>query len=164
MSVDGLTFRWRDEGTIAGALVQLTAGDPLPAIPYSQTSGLLAVEVAAAATVTLWQATASPLTRFDYLFVMAGDYPTVDGLADTGTTLALAGLLEMTANNLNAAEQIWIEQLRAACPYRRFSDAGYYNIASGGSGFSGTLDVVDLLRYQNNTSAALTVRYLLAAT
>jgi len=163
MAVEGLSFRWRDEGTIAGALVQLTAGDPLPALPYSQTSGLLAVEIAVDTIVTLWQATTSPLTRFDYLFVMAGDYPTVDGLADDGTTLALAGLLELTCNNANAAEQIWIEQLRAACPYRRFSDVGYFNIASGGNGFAGTVDVVDLLRYKNNTTAALTIRYLLAA-
>lgn len=162
MSVEGLRFRWRDEGTIAGVLVQLTAGDPVPALPYTQTTGLLAVEVAAAATVTLWQASASPLTAFDYLFVMAGAYPTVDGLDDDGTTLALAGLLELTANNGDAAEQIWIEQLRAACPYRRFSNVGYYNISSGGSGFSGTADVVDLLRYQNNTTDDLIVRYLLA--
>lgn len=162
MSVEGLSFRWRDEGTIGGSLHQLTAGDPLPAIPYSQTTGLLAVSVAAAATVTLWQATASPLDSFDFLYVEAGAAPTVDGLADTGTTLALAGLLELTANNGDAAEQIWIEQLRAWMPYRRFSNVGYYNISSGGSGFAGIADVVDLLRYQNNTTAALTVRYLLA--
>lgn len=162
MSVEGLHFRWRDEGTIAGALVQLTAGDPVPALPLSETTGMLAVKVAAAATVTLWQASASALSSFDYCFVMAGAYPSVDGLDDGGTTLALAGLLELTVNDADAAEQIWIEQLRAACPYRRFSNIGYYNIASGGSGFSGTVDVIDLLRYQNNTTAELTVRYLLA--
>ena len=162
MSVEGLRFRWRDEGTIAGVLVQLTAGNPAPALPYSQTTGLLAVEVDAETTVTLWAASASPLTAFDFLYVMAGDYPTVDGLADDGTTLALAGLLELTANNGDAAEQIWIEQLRAACPYRRFSNVGYYDITAGEDGFTGTADVVDLLRYQNNTTDTLTIRYLLA--
>jgi hypothetical protein len=159
VSVDGLSFRWRDEGTIAGIAVALTAGNPVPALPYAQTTGLLAVTVAAAATVTLWQASASPLLAFDFCFVLAGDYPTVDGLADDGTTLALAGLLELTCNNGDAAEQIWVEQLRAACPYRRFSNIGYY----GNTGVSGTADVIDLLRYKNDTAADLTVRYLLAA-
>jgi hypothetical protein len=93
---------------------------------------------------------------------MAGDYPTVDGLSGAGATPTLAGLLELTCNNGDAAEQIWIEQLRAACPYRRFSNVGYYNISSGGDGFTGSVDVVDFLRYKNNTSASLTVRYLLA--
>lgn len=162
MSVEGLRYRWRDEGTIAGVALALTAGDPVPAFPLAETTGLLAVEVNAAATVTLWSATSSPLTSFDFCYVMAGAYPSVDGLDGDGTTAALAGLLELTANNGDAAEQIWIEQLRAGFPYRRFSNIGYYNISSGGSGFSGTPDVVDLLRYQNNTADVLTVRYLLA--
>lgn len=153
MSVEGLSFRWRDEGTIGGSLHQLAAGDPLPAIPYSETTGLLAVEVAAAATVTLWQATASPLDSFDFLYVQAGAAPTVDGLADSGTTLALAGQLEVTCND-GANERIWFEQLRAWMPYRRFSNVG----VDGTS----VADVIDLLRYVNNTTAALTIRYLLA--
>lgn len=156
MSVAGLAFRWRDEGTIGGSLHQLTAGDPLPSIPYSETTGLLAVEVAAAATVTLWQATASPLDSFDFCYVQAGAAPTVDGLADTGTTLALAGLLELTCND-GANERIWFEQLRAWMPYRRFSNIGI-DLTSP----TPASDVIDLLRYQNNTTAALTVRYLLA--
>lgn len=163
MSVDGLRFRYRDEGTIAGVGVALTAGDPVPAIPYSQTTGLLAVTVEAGEDVTLWSAAASPITAFDYLFVMAGDYPSVDGLADDGTAPDLAGLLELTVNEGDAAEQLWIEPLRAGCPYRRFSNVGYYDLTAGEDGFAdGTADVVDLLRYQNNTTADVTVRYLLA--
>lgn len=153
MSVEGLQFRWRDEGTIAGVLVQLTAGDPVPALPYSQTTGLLAVTVAAAATVTLWQASVSPLTSFDFLYVQAGALPTVDGLADDGTTLALAGYVELTCND-GANERIWFEQLRAACPYRRFSNVGIDSTS--------VADVVDLLRYTNNTTDDVTLRYLLA--
>lgn len=160
MSLDGLRYRWRDEGVIAGVAITLTAGDPVPALPLSQTTGLLVVEVAADAIVTLWDAAASPITRFDFCYVMAGDYPDDDSLAEE-TTPSLAGLLELTCNNGHAAEQLWIEQLRAAMPYRRFSDVAYYNLTPGGSAFAGTADVVDLLRYENNTTATVTVRYLL---
>lgn len=161
MSSDGLRFRWRDEGSIAGILAQLTAGDPVPALPLDQTTGLLAVDVAVGAIVTLWQASVSPITGFDFLYVMAGAYPTDDAL-ETGTVPALAGQLEMTVKNGDAAEQIWIEQLRAGFPYRRFSDVGRYNITPGGSGFDGTANVVDLLRYKNDTTAIVTLRYFLA--
>lgn len=152
MSVAGLQYRWRDEGTIAGVLVQLTAGEPVPALPLSQTTGLLAVSVAAAATITLWQATVSPLSAFDFLYVQAGALPTVDALDDTGTTAALAGLVELTCND-GANERIWFEQLRAGFPYRRFSNVGVDSTS--------VADVVDLIRFQNNTAAALTIRYLL---
>jgi hypothetical protein len=163
MSVEGLRTRWRDEGTIAGVALALTAGDPVPAFPLSQTTGLLAVSVAVDATVTLWAASASPLTAFDYCYVMAGAYPTVDGLADEGETPILAGQLGLTCNTGDAAEQLWIEQLRAGFPYRRFSNVARYDLTPGGDPFTeGTADVVDRLQYYNNTSAALTVRYLLA--
>ena len=161
MSTDGLRFRWRDEGSIAGILVSTTGGDPVPALPLDQTTGVLIVEVAASAIVTLWQASASPLTRFDFFYAMAGDYPSDDAL-DTGVVPALAGQLELTCNDGDVAEQIWIEQLRAGFPYRRFSNIGRYGLTPGGSGFDGTADVVDLIRYENNTSAAITLRYLLA--
>lgn len=163
MSVDGLRYRSRDEGTIQGGLLTIDAGNPLPAQPLSQATGLLAVTIAIATEVTLWSAGASPLGRFDYCYVMAGAYPTVDGLDDSGTTPALAGQLELTCNDGDAAEQIWIEQLVAGLPYRRFSDISRFNISSGGDGFSGTASVVNKLRYKNDTSAPVTVRYCLAA-
>lgn len=160
MASDGLRYRWRDEGVIAGVAVSLTAGDPVPALPLSQTTGLLAVEVAVDAIVTLWDASASPITRFDFCYVMAGDYPTEDSLAEESTP-ALAGLLELTCKNGNVAEQLWIEPLRSAMPYRRLSDVAYFDLTPGGSAFDGTADVVDLLRYKNTTTATVTVRYLL---
>jgi hypothetical protein len=153
MSVEGLRFRWRDEGTIAGTAVALTAGDPVPAFPLTETLGPFAIEVAAAATVTLWQASASPLTAFDYLYVMAGAYPTVDGLADDGTTPELAGQLELTCDD-GASERIWFEQLRASFPYRRFSNAGL--------NASDEANVIDLIRYENTTEDDLIVRFFLA--
>lgn len=154
MSVDGLQFRWRDQGTIAGDLVSVTAGDPVPAFPLSQTTGVIAVTVATGVTRTLWQASASPLTRFDFLYVMAGDYPTVDNLDDDGTTPALAGQLELTCHD-GANERIWFEQLRSSFPYRRFSDIGVDGTSVAG--------VIDLIRFVNNTSGDLTARILLAA-
>lgn len=156
MSVEGLRYRWRDEGTIAGVAISLTAGDPVPALPLSQMLGPFAVDVAAAATVTLWQATASPLASFDTLYVMAGDYPDADALDDTGTTAALAGQLELTCND-GATERIWFEQLRSGFPYRRFSNVGV-DLTSP----TPAADVIDLIRFVNNTTAAVTVRYFLA--
>lgn len=152
MAVEGLRFRWRDEGTLAGQLVQLTAGDPVPAFPLSQTLGPFAVEVGDGETVTLWSATASPLTSFDYLYVMAGAYPTEDGL-ETEETPELAGQVELTCNN-GADERIWFEQLRASFPYRRFSNVGV--------DANDDADVIDLIRYVNNTTDDLTVRFFLA--
>jgi len=153
MSVAGLQFRWRDEGTLAGQLVQLTAGDPVPAFPLDQTLGPFAIDVAASTTVTLWQASASPLTAFDFLYAMAGDYPTVDNLDGDGTTPALAGQLELTCND-GSDERIWFEQLRASFPYRRFSNVGVDANSSP--------DVVDLIRYVNNTTDTVTIRFFLA--
>lgn len=153
MSVEGLRYRWRDEGTIGGQLVQLTAGDPVPALPLAQTLGPFAVEVAASTTVTLWQASASPLTAFDTLYAMAGAYPTDDALDGDGTTAALAGQLELTCND-GADERIWFEQLRAGFPYRRFSNVGVDSTS--------TADVIDLIRFVNNTTAVVLVRYFLA--
>lgn len=158
---DGLRYRWRDEGTIGSVLVQLAAADPVPALPLSQTTGLVVVDVEPDTIVTLWDAAASPITRFDFLYVQAGDLPEDDAL-ETEDAPALAGLLELTCNNGDAAEQLWIEPLRAALPYRRFSDIAYYDLTPGGSAFDGTADVVDLLRYKNTTNATITVRYLLA--
>jgi hypothetical protein len=155
MSVEGLRFRWRDEGTIAGVLAQLTAGDPVPAFPLAQTTGLIAVEVDAGDTLTLWLASASPLTAFDYCYVMAGDFPTVDGLADSGTTPALSGQLLLTADVGGAGELVWTEQLRAGFPYRRFS-----NVAVGSDDVA---TVVNRLQYVNTTVDTVTVRVYLAA-
>lgn len=153
MSVDGLQFRWRDTGTIAGQAVSLTAGDPVPAFPLSQTLGPYAIEVATGVTVTLWSAANFPMTAFDYLYVMAGDYPTEDDLDGDGTTPALAGQLELTCDD-GATERIWFEQLRSGFPYRRFSNVGV--------NASSAADVVDLLRYVNNTSDTVVVRFFLA--
>lgn len=153
MSVDGLQFRWRDTGTIAGQAVSLTAGDPVPAYPLAETLGPFAVEVAASTTVTLWSAAASPLIDFDYLYVMAGDYPTTDDLDGDGTTPALVGQLELTCDD-GATERIWFEQLRSGFPYRRFSNVGV--------NASSAADVIDLIRYVNNTSDAVVVRFFLA--
>lgn len=153
MSVEGLQYRWRDEGTIAGVQVGLTAGDPIPAMPLSQTTGLLAVDILTLTTVTLWSAATSALTSFDTLYVMTGDYPSVDGLDGDGTTAALAGQLELTCND-GANERIWFEQLRAGFPYRRFSNVGVDSTS--------VADVIDLIRFVNNTTGTLTVRYFLA--
>lgn len=153
MSVDGLQFRWRDDGTIAGQAVSLTAGDPVPAFPLSQTLGPYAIEVAASTTATLWSAANFPMTAFDYLYVMAGDYPTEDDLDGDGTTPALAGQLELTCDD-GATERIWFEQLRSGFPYRRFSNVGV--------NASSAADVVDLIRYVNNTSDTVVVRFFLA--
>jgi len=161
MSSDGLRFRWRDEGSIAGILLSVTAGDPVPALPLDQTTGVLISLVPTGTIVTLWQATVSPLASFDLFYAMAGDYPTDDAL-ETAVVPALAGQLELTCKNGDAAEQIWIEQLRAGFPYRRFSDVARYAITPGGSGFDGTAGVVDLIRYKNDTTATATLRYLLA--
>ncbi len=155
MSVEGLRFRWRDEGTIAGVLVQLTAGDPLPALPLNQTTGLIAVDVDPDESLTLWLASASPLTAFDYLYVMAGAYPTADNLADAGTTPELAGQLTLTCNVDLATEATWMEQLRASFPYRRFS-----NVALDSNGDAG---VLNRLTYLNNTVDTVTVRVYLAS-
>lgn len=152
MSVDGLRFTWRDQGTIGGVGIALTAGDPVPALPLDLTTGLQVASVAASATTTLWQATASPLTSFDFLYIMAGDYPTEDAL-DTEDIPALVGQLELTCND-GANERIWFEQMRSGFPYRRFSDVG----VDGTS----VADVIDLIRFVNNTAAAVTVRFLLA--
>jgi hypothetical protein len=151
MSVEGLSFRWRDEGTIGGSPIALTAGDPLPAVPYSQTVGPFAIEVEAGATVTLWSAAASPLTAFDFLYVMAGPEPSVDGLADDGTTPDLAGELTLTTGG---TAKTWIEVLRAGLPYRRFS-----NVAYDGDDAAA---VVTSLSYENDTDDDVTVRVLLA--
>ena len=162
MSVDGLLFRSRVEGTVAGVAIALASGDPVPGMPLSQSLGVQSALVTAGSTVTLWAASSSPLTGFDYLAVMAGDPPSVDALDGDGTTPSLAGQVELTCNNGDAAEQIWIEQLRAFLPYQRFSDVGRFNISAGGNGFSGTADVVDQVRYKNDTSDDLTVRWIVA--
>jgi hypothetical protein len=154
MSVEGLRFTWRDTGTIAGVSVALAAGNPVPAMPLSESSGLIAVEVEVDASVTLWLASASPLATFDYLYVLAGELPSVDGLADSGTTPDLAGRLTLTCNVDDAAESTWMEQLRAGCPYRRFS-----NVALDANGDAG---IVNRLTYLNNTVDTVTVRVYLA--
>lgn len=153
MSVEGLRFHWRDEGTIAGVLAQLTAGDPVPALPLSESTGLIAIAVDADASVTLWLASTSPLNTFDFCYVMAGDYPTEDAL-DAETTPALAGRLALTCNVDDAAEAVWTEQLRSGFPYRRFS-----NVALDANGDAG---VVNRLVYTNTTVDTVTVRVYLA--
>lgn len=152
MSVDGLRFTWRDLGTIGGVSLALTAGDPVPALPLDVTTGLQVTSVAVSATITLWQATISPLQTFGFLYVMAGAYPDEDAL-ETEDVPALAGQLELTCDD-GANERIWFEQLRSGLPYRRFSDVGV-NVNS-------VADVVDLIRFTNNTAAVIPLRYLLA--
>lgn len=163
MSVDGLTFAERDEGSIAGQRFSFNSGDPTPGYPLTQSLGPFTVSVAAAATVTLWLATASPLTRFDYFKIVAGAAPVVDALDGDGTTPALAGQLELTCNNLDAAENIFVLQLVAGLPFKLFSNISRYNISAGGSGFSGTADVIDQIRFSNTTAAALFVTFALGA-
>lgn len=153
MSVQGLRYRWRDEGTIEGLLLGFTAGDPVPALPLTQAFGPIQVNVLAATTVTLWQASTAALTSFDTLYVMAGDYPTVDALDGDGVTAALAGQLELTCN-VGANQRVWFEQLRSGFPYRRFSNVGVDSTS--------VADILDLIRFVNNTTATVTVRLFLA--
>jgi len=163
VSVDGLTFAERDEGSIAGQKYSFNSGDPTPGYPYSQKLGPFTVSVIADATVTLWKGTQSPLTRFDHLKIVSGDAPTVDALDGSGTTPALAGELELTCNEADAAENIFVFQLVAGLPFKLFSDIARYNIASGANGFAGTADVIDLLRFKNTTASTIFVTFALAA-
>lgn len=163
MSVDGIQFLDSDRGTVAGQRFLLAASDPPPGFPLSQVLGPFSVAVAVDAIVTLWQATASPLTRFDFFKMLAGDPPTVDALDGDGTTPAVAGQLELTCNNGDAAEQIFVVQLRAFLPFRLHSDISRYGISAGGNGFAGTADVIDLIRYKNTTAAALVVTFGMGA-
>lgn len=163
MSVDGLTFASRDEGTINGQLRRLASGDPTPGFPLSQMLGPDTITVTAGSTVTLWAASSSPLTTFDYFAIIVGDPPTVDALADSGTTPAAAGELELTCNNGDAAENIFVLTLVTALPFRLFSDTSRYNISAGGNGFAGTADVIDQIRFKNTGTDDVTVTFAVGA-
>jgi hypothetical protein len=163
MAVDGLTFAERDEGSVAGQAFSFNSSDPTPGYPLSQALGPFTVSVAADTIVVLWLATASPLTRFDYFKISAGAAPTVDALDGDGTTPVAAGQVELTCNNLDAAEQIFIVQLMAGLPFKLYSNISRYSISAGGNGFAGTADVIDHIRYKNTTSAAISVTFALAA-
>lgn len=163
MSVDGLTFSSRDEGTINGQLRRLNSGDPAPGFPLSQMLGPDTITVTAGSTVTLWQGSVSPLTTFDFLYVVTGDPPTVDALADSGTTPGVGGELELTCNNGDAAENIFVLTLLTGLPFRLFSDASRFNIAAGGNGFAGTADIIDLVRFKNTGSSDVKVTFAVAA-
>jgi len=163
MAVDGITFAERDEGSIAGQKFSYDSGDPTPGYPLSQSLGPFTVSVAVDTIVTLWIATASPLTRFDYFKISAGAAPTVDALDGTGTVPVAAGQVELTCNDLDAAEQIFVVQLMAGLPFKLYSNISRYNISAGGNGFAGTADLIDLIRYKNTTAAAIFVTFALAA-
>lgn len=163
MSVDGLQFLDSDRGTVAGQRFLFAASDPSPGFPLTQVLGPFTVSVAVDAIVILWQATNSPLTRFDYLKVVAGEPPSIDALDGDGTTPALAGQLELTCNNGDAAEQQAIVQLRTFLPFRLHSDVSRYGLTAGGNGFAGTADVWDLVRYKNTTAAAIVVTFAMGA-
>jgi len=164
MSVDGITFAERDEGSVAGQKFSFNSSDPTPGYPLSQAQGPQTISVAAATAVQLWRATQSPLTRFDYFKVTAGAAPTVDALDGTGTTPVAAGRLELTCNNADAAEQLFVIQLMAGLPFKLYSDISVYSLVAGEDGFTdGSDDVIDMIRYKNTTAATLFVTFALAA-
>lgn len=146
-----LTLTWDHRITLNGREYVFQSPTTPPTLSLSELH-TQTFSLATATTVILWDPTLASVpsepTSFDFLYALASQ----------------ACFLELTCNEDDANERVFVVPLKADIPFLLGADDAFYNFTATGDAYAGALDVIDRLRLRNQSGSTATVTVALGKT